>query len=307
MKGEEIYLMGERLIEISEEEALAQEGSCVFLVNSRNMRRILELTHMNFEGEIRLSDVGFTKVETQRECLWGSLYIPKLVDVMGTKYRVLFFINRQHIVIVDDDTFSRRLIQGIRTRRTHQADTKEKFIYNFLSELINRDLMFLANYEKNLMELEEKVVQDRIEDLQEKIVPMRNELMTLQEYYDELCDLGGELEENENGFFDRNELKYFGVISNRGERLMNKTSQLLEYAKQIKDDYQTNISSRQNTNMQFLTIISTIFMPLTLITSWYGMNFENMPELKGGYPFVIAASILVIALTFLIFKKKKLL
>ena len=306
-KGEEVYLMGESLVEVSEEEALAQQGNTLFLVNSRNMRRVLELTHMNFEGEIRLADVGFSKVETQPDCMWGSLYIPKLVDVMGTKYRVLFFINRQHIVIVDDDTFSRRLVQGIRTRRKHQADTKEKFIYNFLSELINRDLMFLANYEKNLMELEEKVVEDRIEDLQEKIVPMRNELMTLQEYYDELCDLGGELEENENGFFDKNLVKYFGVISDRGERLMNKTTQLLEYAKQIKDDYQTNISARQNTNMQFLTIISTIFMPLTLITSWYGMNFENMPELKNGYPFIIVVSIFVIAITFLVFKRKKLL
>ena len=211
------------------------------------------------------------------------------------------------IVIVDDDTFSRRIIQGIRLRRTHQADTKEKFIYNFLIEVINRDLMFLANYEKNLMDLEERVVQERVEDLQERIVPMRNELMTLQEYYDELSDLGGELEENENGFFDKTQLKYFGVVSDRADRLMNKTTQLLEYAKQIKDDYQTTISARQNTNMQFLTIISTIFMPLTLITSWYGMNFENMPELKGGYPFVIVASILIIAVTFLIFKRKKLL
>ena len=302
-----VYLMGERLVETTEEEALLQPNPCLFLTTSRNMRRILNLTCMNFEGEIRLQDVGFSKVETQQECLWGTLYIPKLVDVMGTKYRILFFINRNYIVIVDDDDYSRRTIQKVRARRTHQADSKEKFLYNFLTEILNRDLMFLANYEKNLMDMEERVVQDRFDDFQNKIVPMRNELMTLQEYYDEMSDLGRELEENENGFFDKKQLKYFGVVSDRADRLMNKTSQLLEYAKQIKDDYETSISARQNSNMQFLTIISTIFMPLTLITSWYGMNFENMPELKNGYPFIIAVSILVIAFTFLIFKRKKLL
>lgn len=54
--------------------------------------------------------------------------------------------------------------------------------------------------------------------------------------------------------------------------------------------------------MQFLTIISTIFLPLTLITSWYGMNFQNMPELQNGYPGVIFLSVLVIILCIWIFR-----
>lgn len=302
-----VFLMGERLVEATAEEALASSGCSIFLTSSRNARHVLDMTSMNYEGEVNLRDVGFSKVETQQECLWGSLYIPKLVDVMGTKYRILFFINREYIVIVDDDEFSRRVIQRVRQRRIHQADTKEKFLYNFLTEFLNRDMMFLANYEKNLMEMEEQVVENRLQNFQSRIVPMRNELLTLQEYYDEMRDLGRELEENENGFFEKKQLKYFGVVSDRADRLMNKTGQLLEYAKQIKEDYHTSITAKQNTTMQFLTIISTIFMPLTLITSWYGMNFENMPELEKGYPFVIALSVLVVIITLLIFKKKKLL
>ena len=304
--GIKVFRMGERLIEIDEDEALVQEEDCLFLATSQNMQNILRLTCMNFEGDVNLRDVGFSKVEAQQECLWGSLYIPNLVDVMGTKYRILFFINRSYIIIVDDYDFSQRMIQRICSRRNHQADTKEKFLYNFLAEIINRDLMSLASYEKNLIAMEERIVQDRIEDFQSTIVPMRNELLTLQEYYDELRDLGKELEEDENGFFEKNQLKYFGVFSDRADRLMNKSAQLLEYAKQIKDDYQTAITAKQNKTMQFLTIISTIFMPLTLITSWYGMNFENMPELANGYPFVIALSACVIIIMLLIFRHKKL-
>ena len=63
---------------------------------------------------------------------------------------------------------------------------------------------------------------------------------------------------------------------------MGRTIHLLDYAQQVKDAYQAQIDAKQNSNMQFLTVISTIFFPLTLITGWYGMNFQNMPELANG-------------------------
>ena len=59
--------------------------------------------------------------------------------------------------------------------------------------------------------------------------------------------------------------------------------------------------------MTVLTVITTIFMPLTLIAGWYGMNFVNMPELgwKYGYPVVIVVSAAVVAFCLILFKKKK--
>ena len=116
-----------------------------------------------------------------------------------------------------------------------------------------------------------------------------------------------QLEENENGFFAKKQVKYFGVISDRADRLMSKASQLLEYAQQVRDAYKAQVDAQQNNNMQFLTVISTIFFPLTLITSWYGMNFHNMPELKHGYPGVIILSVVVMITCIIIFKRKKML
>lgn len=305
--GIKAYKMGERLIELTNEEEAACAENVLFLTASRSLQEVLKFTNMNYEGEINIRQVGFSKIESQQDCLCGSLFIPSLVDVMETKYRLLFFINKSSIVIADDYGFCARIIQRIRARRNHQADTKERFLYNFLTEIITGDQIALTAYEKNLMAMEEKVVQNKMQNFQSIIVPIRNELLTLQEYYDELRDLGRELEEDENDFFDKKMRKYFGVFSDRADRLMNKAAQLLEYAKQVKDDYQTSITAKQNKTMQFLTIISTIFMPLTLITSWYGMNFENMPELQSGYPFVIVLCLCVVVIMLLIFKFKKLL
>ena len=96
-------------------------------------------------------------------------------------------------------------------------------------------------------------------------------------------------------------------MTNRADRLMNKTMHLIEYAMQVRDAYQSQIDAKQNNTMQYLSVISTIFFPLTLITGWYGMNFQNMPELQSGYPGVIFASVLVVLLLILYFKRKKML
>jgi magnesium transporter len=70
-----------------------------------------------------------------------------------------------------------------------------------------------------------------------------------------------------------------------------------------------NINNRLNGSMNFLTIITTLFIPLTLIAGIYGMNFKFMPELnwKLGYPFAGALMLLTAGIMYLIMKRKKLL
>ena len=59
--------------------------------------------------------------------------------------------------------------------------------------------------------------------------------------------------------------------------------------------------------MTILTVVTTIFMPLTLIAGWYGMNFRYMPELDmvWGYAVIIIVSMLIVVGSLLFFKKKK--
>ena len=64
-----------------------------------------------------------------------------------------------------------------------------------------------------------------------------------------------------------------------------------------------------NNTMKIFTVVTTVFLPLSLIVGWYGMNFTNMPELtwKYGYLAVILLSVAVVIFCFWFFKKKKLL
>ncbi len=260
---------------------------------------------MTYEGEINLSDAYFCKIETQQECLYGTLAIPRLLDVLGDRYRMILFVNRNYIVIVNEDGFAQRLIRRIKKKKLHQGKTKEQFLYNLFAEFMSRDNTVMENFERTLMETEDDILHEKTDNFQIDVAPIRRQLLILRSYYEQLAEMGKAFEENENHFFSKKQLKYFGTITDRADRLMGRAIHLIDYAQQINDAYQSQVDAKQNRNMQVLTIISTIFMPLTLITSWYGMNFRNMPELEHGYPVVIALCILVIIICIIIFKKRK--
>lgn len=300
-----ILELGETLKEISFQEIFTERAGVVVVIRSEEAGNLLEKIDLQYEGDIGLYAIGFNKVETQQNCIVGSLYIPKLMDISEERYRMQFFINEKFIVIVDDGDFTRELIDRIIAKKSHQGETKSMFLYNLFSEFMSRDLEVLGQYEKMLMRIEENIMEEKTEDYQSELMPIRKKLLTLRGYYNEISDMGKELEDNEIDLFSKKELRHFGIIRDRAERLMGKTEHLLEYASQVKDAYQTQADSRQNSNMQFLTIISTIFFPLTLITGWYGMNFKNMPELEKGYPGVLVLSVIVVIICIVVFKLKK--
>ena len=71
--------------------------------------------------------------------------------------------------------------------------------------------------------------------------------------------------------------------------------------------YLTSISNKTNEIMKILTIISTIFIPLTFITGIYGMNFRYMPEIywRWGYPFALLLMLTIAVIMLIFFRKKK--
>ncbi|MDO4521926.1 MAG: CorA family divalent cation transporter [Eubacteriales bacterium] len=288
-----------------EELKMKKDLRTVFVSDSDTAEQALSLAGISYEGEVKLEDIEFCKVEAQQKCLCGTLHIPKLSDPVGPKIMMYFFVNRKNIVIIDDEGFGEKVIRRIIASRTKPGQSREKFLYNFCVKFMDQDLVNLGRYGHKIMQIEEDINNGELEEVTEKIAQLRKELLILREYYDELHDFGKQLEENENRFFSGKNLEYYGIISDRADRLMGRTMYLLDYIVQIRETYQGKVAEQQNKNMEFLTIISTIFFPLTLITGWYGMNFNNMPELANGYPGVIVLSLVVIGIIIFIFKKRK--
>ena len=126
-------------------------------------------------------------------------------------------------------------------------------------------------------------------------------------HYEQIIDMTQELEENENGFFREENLRYMHLFMNRIMRRHDSAVSLRDHTIQVRDLYNSQLEASQNRTMTLLTVITTIFMPLTLIAGWYGMNFRYMPELEWelGYPFIFVVSILIVVICLIIFRKKK--
>lgn len=300
-----VYELAEGLPE-TELELLQEKGASALIVtDSREALLLLKELGFGDEWELLLSDVYFCKVEAEQDYYCGSFAIPNAVDVLGSRYRLIFFINKQYVFLISEDGYGKRLTEHLRGRKINSQTSTEKVLSMILADMIAKDTVLLEKFERELMDMEEEALRRQTELFLMHMTRVRKQLLILRGYYEQLMEVGRELEENENELFAKKQLKYFGTISDRAERLLQRCVHLIDYAGQVKDVYQGKVDERQNRNMQYLTVVSTIFFPLTLITGWYGMNFENMPELAHGYPYVAVISILVVIVCICIFKKKK--
>ena len=183
----------------------------------------------------------------------------------------------------------------------------ERFLYDLLELTISDDLTLLESFEHRLNRIEEAILRDEVKIYPKEMNGIRGDLLDLRVHYEQLIDLGQELEENENGFFKDENLRYFHMFTERVTRLRDIVNGQREYVMQLRDLMQSQLDVRQNRIMTVLTVVTSIFLPLTLIAGWYGMNFRYMPELEWrySYPVVIAVSIAIVVVCLVWFKRKK--
>ena len=100
---------------------------------------------------------------------------------------------------------------------------------------------------------------------------------------------------------------FFRDVYDHVVQIVDTIETLREMVSACLDIYLSSVSYRLNAVMRVLTVITTIFMPLSFIASIYGMNFEHMPELKSewGYPVVLVVMLAVGIIMLVLFKNKR--
>ncbi len=185
------------------------------------------------------------------------------------------------------------------------APANERAMYLFFKNLIKGDNVNLEGLEDRISNLDDAVIHDSSDATREQILDARYDVLRLKKYYEQFEEIFDELCDNDNGIISDDYLNYFDILNNRCERLVRQVLNLKEYVVQVRESYQAQIDIEQNRLMKIFTLVTSIFLPLTLIAGWYGMNLQ-MPEFtwKYGYLFVIAVCIIVVAIWAIIFKKK---
>lgn len=143
------------------------------------------------------------------------------------------------------------------------------------------------------------MVQD-IQELKKEVLKIRRTVLPLREVINRLDKTESELIEEQTTKYIRD--LYDNIIQVSESIEINR-----EMIGSLMDMYLTTLNNKMNEVMKVLTIVASIFIPLTLITGIYGMNFDNMPELhfKYGYYFVIGFMVLLFLAMVWYFKRKR--
>ncbi len=300
------YLIESTLNECSAKECHNGKAQYVAVLTPEEWQKEREDFEMGIDMDFDTLDIHTTKAEVNYDSVTGTFSLPDRKDLAGDYKDFAFALDEKGIVFIDPSDNVLKIIKKITNAKKWRMPSLERFIYDFLEQIIKEDLTLLENFESELDAIEKNIENDREADM-ERVNDIRGFMRDFRTHYDHLIDMAQEFEENENNFFKADNLRYFRLFSNRVSRLFDMVNSLLDYTSQIRDTYKSRLDVKQNRIMTVLTVVTTIFMPLTLIVGWYGMNFKYMPELNWtwGYPIVIIVSVLIVVCSLIFFKKKK--
>ncbi len=223
-------------------------------------------------------------------------------NVESKPAQILIYIDKDDIFYMCENDESHAIAEKLFVK----AGTNERALYLFFNNLFRGTSKHLEGIEERISILDDAVIDKTEEGIREKIVDERNEVLRLKKYYEQLEFVFEELCDNDNNLISNECLKYFEILRNRALRLVSGVTNLREFINQVRESYQAQIGIEQNNLMKVFTLVTSIFLPLTLIAGWYGMNLK-MPEYswKYGYLIIIFLSIVVCIIWIIVFKKKK--
>lgn len=243
----------------------------------------------------------------------GMMNILDVLQIYGKKDRAAFYINSELVLIVvlaDEDNSIKHCVEQVLQKSHLETDRPGDVICGFINQLIKEDYRHLLDLEFAINDMEEEIHKSHVERAGiQNILSMKKKLIILRNYYEQLEDLCVGLLENKNQLLSQKELEGIKALQEKLERYCAHTQILRENVVQVKEAYTTTLDYNLNTTMKLFTVVTTVFLPLTLIVGWYGMNFAYMPELtwKYGYIFVMILSVSVVIACFWFFKRKHLL
>jgi magnesium transporter len=232
-----------------------------------------------------------------------AFYVTDVRGAGGRDMRVSLYVDGDELIVASESEKVNGLFREMRS-----GEKPAQALTEFLGALTEGDVDALELIENDINALDDALISSKepLRDAIGRIIALRRALLNYKRYYEQLEIVLGRLTENENDAFTREETEKLGVVERRVSRLVDAVSHLREGVTQAREAYQARIDIEQNQIMKIFTVITAIFLPLTLIVGWYGMNFR-MPEYgwRYGYLYVAILSAIVCAALFLIIRRKK--
>lgn len=285
--------------DVRDYQAQFEKGSIAELTNNSTFKLFEKEQHLSHLAEIILTAKNDAFINHYSGCVLLSLTLKNHLDSERNEPIIMIYYQRYMILVYDDslsdiDHYIEN-INEVFSLLTEIPDPNYLVPYALIRDDLAEDRVFLRDIESMTLEFELSFG-TQAQDSHNTILNLRKTLSGYKHYYLSLIDLLEDMTEDYESFLPPEiGLNYQRLIS-KVNRLYKYSVMLGEYVSQVNDRYRAQLDLNLNKTMKTFTILSAIFLPLTLIVGWYGMNFEGMPELsiKYGYLYVIGLSLTIL-------------
>jgi len=229
-----------------------------------------------------------------------KLGIEQISFILGSNFVITF---QEH----DEDAFL-----PIKTRIKNSAGRiramgADYLAYSLIDAIVDNYFVILEEIGLKLDLLEEELVTNPTRDTLRLIHQLKREMLLIRKSIWPSREVISSLQRGEFSFFEDIAVLHLKDVYDHAIQVIDTIETLRDMLSEMMDIYLSSISNRINDVMRVLTIITTIFIPLSFIAGVYGMNFKYIPELnwRYGYPIVLFSMLLLGILMLVYFRKKK--
>lgn len=183
---------------------------------------------------------------------------------------------------------------------------EDYLLYSLLDYIVDNYQAVLETINDKIDIIEDNIIKQARKSSLQELMDMKRDTLTLRKSISPVREMLINLQRNEIEFFEQENTPFLRDLADHVIRAQESTDTSREILTALMDLYYNQVNNQMNEVMKTLTVISSIFIPLTFIVGVYGMNFENMPELKwhNGY-FLVLEGMAVIAIGMLVYFWRK--
>lgn len=223
---------------------------------------------------------------------------------------IAFILGRDFVVSIMEgelpifSDIEKAIVENNILLRTKKADFLLYILFNAVNSFNNDCIL---HSEDNLWEMEDNLIsQEESTELLHKLRNQKKSFVYLRRFMSSLREEFDNIKGNANNIISKDNLVYFENLDDKFRTTSNNIGNLEDSAKSLLDLYYSNNAMRMNNIMKRLTLVATIFIPLTFLVGVWGMNFAEMPELDWKYGYLGAWGLFVgIAVIIVLLMKKK--
>ncbi len=180
-------------------------------------------------------------------------------------------------------------------------------LYLLLDAITDNYIKAIDFLDDQVEKVSNAVIQDKQEDALLEIERLKSELITVKRNLDPLRDVVTSLHNGDSGILLPDTVRFIGGIKDQIISILEEVESQRQILEGLTNIHLTNLNNRMNEVMKLLTVISTIFIPLTFLAGIYGMNFEFMPELSWKYSYFVLLGVMAIVFVGMVmcFRSKK--